>query len=69
MNEKASDEKGLVLYNPTTLKEVKFDDSLLEEFREHEKFLLKVFGWTQTLRDKYGYDRLDELCTLNANDS
>jgi len=24
------------------------------EFKEHEKFLLKIFDWEQTLREKYG---------------
>ena len=27
---------------------------LYREFKEHEKFLLKIFGWKQTLREKYG---------------
>ena len=54
LDEKMSDENEIVIYNPVTLKRVKLDDKLMEEFKEHEKFLLKVFGWEQTLREKYG---------------
>ncbi len=25
-----------------------------KKFKEHEKILLKIFGWKQTLREKYG---------------
>ena len=27
---------------------------LWKKVQEHEKFLLKIFGWEQTLREKYG---------------
>jgi len=54
LDEKMSDENEIVIYNPVTLKRVKLDDKLMEEFKEHEKFLLKIFGWEQTLREKYG---------------
>ena len=33
------------------VKSVKFHN-LMEEFKKHEKFLLKTFGWTQTLKEK-----------------
>ena len=49
-----SDENGIVIYNPSTFKNLRLDDKLIEEFREHEKFLLKIFGWEQTLAEKYG---------------
>jgi len=54
LDEKMSDENEIIIYNPVTLKRVKLDDKLMEEFKEHEKFLLKIFGWEQTLREKYG---------------
>ena len=54
LDEKMSNENEIVIYNPVTLKRLKLDDKLMEEFKEHEKFLLKIFGWEQTLREKYG---------------
>ena len=54
LDDKMSDENEIVIYNPVTLEKVKLDDKLMEEFKEHEKFLLKIFGWEQTLREKYG---------------
>ena len=54
LDEKMSNENEIVIYNPVTLKRLKLDDKLMEEFKEHEKFLLKIFGWKQTLREKYG---------------
>ena len=54
LDEKASNEKEIVLYNPITLKRLTINDKTIEAFEEHEKFLLKVFGWNQTLREKYG---------------
>jgi len=54
LDEKMSDANVIVIYNPSTFKKLKLDDKLIEEFREHEKFLLKVFGWEQTLAEKYG---------------
>jgi hypothetical protein len=26
----------------------------MNEFKEHDKFLLKAFGWKETLKEKYG---------------
>jgi len=26
----------------------------MEKFQEHEKIILKAFGWTQTFKEKYG---------------
>ena len=53
LDEKMSDENAIVIYNPVTLKSVKLNNKLMEEFKEHDKFLLKVFGWKQTLKEKY----------------
>lgn len=54
LDEKMSNENEIVIYNPATLERLKLDDKLMEEFKEHEKFLLKIFDWKQTLREKYG---------------
>lgn len=54
LDEKMSNEKEIVIYNPATLGRLKLNDKLMEEFKEHEKFLLKIFGWEQTLVEKYG---------------
>ena len=54
LDEKMSDENEIVVYSPVTLKRLKINDELMEEFKEHEKFLLKTFGWKETLREKYG---------------
>ena len=54
LDEKMSDENEIVIYSPVTLKRLKINDELMEEFKEHEKFLLKTFGWKETLREKYG---------------
>jgi len=54
LDEKMSDENEIVIYNPSTFKKIRLDEKLIEEFREHEKFLLKTFGWEQTLSEKYG---------------
>lgn len=54
LDEKMSDENEIVVYSPVTLKKLKINDELMEEFKEHEKFLLKAFGWKETLREKYG---------------
>ncbi|MEE8400766.1 MAG: hypothetical protein V3R86_01250, partial [Candidatus Hydrothermarchaeaceae archaeon] len=54
LDEKMSDETEIVIYSPATLKRLKINDKLMEKFKEHEKFLLKTFGWKQTLREKYG---------------
>ncbi|MGB5933292.1 MAG: hypothetical protein WBH57_09530 [Anaerolineae bacterium] len=54
LDEKMSDENEIVIYSPVTFKKLELNDELMEKFQEHEKFLLKTFGWTQTLREKYG---------------
>jgi hypothetical protein len=54
LDQKLSDENEIVIYNPSTFEKLKLDDKLMEEFKEYEKFLLKVFGWEQTLAEKYG---------------
>ena len=54
LDEKMSSENEIVIYNPVTLERLKIDDKLMKEFKEHDKFLLKIFGWKQTLREKYG---------------
>ena len=54
LDEKMSDENVIVIFNPSTFKKLRLDDKLIEEFKEHEKFLLKIFGWEQTLAEKYG---------------
>ena len=54
LDEKMSDRNQIVIYSPVTLKRLKIDDKLMNKFKEHEKFLLKTFGWNQTLREKYG---------------
>jgi hypothetical protein len=54
LDEKMSNENEIVIYNPVTLGRLKLNDKLLEEYKEHEKFLLKIFGWEQTLVEKYG---------------
>ena len=54
LDEKMSNENEIVIYNPVTLERLKLDDKLMEEFKEHEKLLLKIFDWKQTLRGKYG---------------
>ena len=54
LDEKMSNENRIVIYNASTFKTRTLDDKLIEEFKEHEKFLLKFFGWKQTLAEKYG---------------
>lgn len=54
LDEKMSDENEILIYSPVTLKKLKINDELMEEFEEHEKFLLKTFGWKETLKEKYG---------------
>jgi len=53
LDEKMSNENEIVIYSPVTFKKLRLDDKLIEEFKEHEKFLLKTFGWIQTLKEKY----------------
>lgn len=54
LDERISNESEIVIYNPSTLERLKLNNKLMEEFRDNEKFLLKTFGWKQTLREKYG---------------
>lgn len=54
LDDKLSSENAIVIYNPVTLDRLKLNDKLMEEFKEHEKFLLAIFGWKQTLREKCG---------------
>jgi len=54
LDEKMSNENNIVIYNPNTLKRLKLNDEIMERFQEHKKILLKVFGWEQTLKEKYG---------------
>jgi hypothetical protein len=49
-----SNENEIVIYSPITFKRLKLNDKLMEEFSEHEEYLLKIFGWGQTLEEKYG---------------
>jgi len=53
LDEKLSDNNEVVIYNPNTFKRLKLNDQLMRKFQEHEKILLKVFGWEQTLKEKY----------------
>ncbi|MFH1900845.1 MAG: hypothetical protein ABIK26_01180 [Candidatus Omnitrophota bacterium] len=53
LDEKMSNENEIVIYSPVTFKKLRLNDELIEDFKEHEKFLLKTFGWTQTLKEKY----------------
>ena len=58
LDEKMSNEDEIVIYNPVNFKgwekaqRLKLNDETMERFQKHEKFLLKVFGWEQTLREK-----------------
>ena len=58
LDEKLSNENEIVIYNPANFKgcekaqRFKLNDQTMKKFQEHEKILLKVFGWEQTLREK-----------------
>jgi len=52
LDEKMSTENEIIIYSPVTFKTRKLNDETMKIFREHEKILLKVFGWEQTLREK-----------------
>lgn len=52
LDEKLSNNNEVVIYNPNTFKRLKLNDDLMKKFQEHEKVLLKAFGWEQTLREK-----------------
>ena len=53
LDEKVSNENEIVLSSPVIFKRLIINDELMKKFQEHEKFLLKIFGWEQTLREKY----------------
>ena len=59
LDEKMSNENEIVIYNPANFKgwekaqRLKLNNETMKKFQEHEKFLLKVFGWEQTLKEKY----------------
>lgn len=52
LDEKLSNNNEVVIYNPNTFKILKLNDEIMRKFQEHEKILLRVFGWEQTLREK-----------------
>jgi len=52
LDEKMSNGKEVVIYSPVTFKRLKLNNETMERFLEHEKILLKVFGWEQTLRER-----------------
>ena len=52
LDEKMSNDNELVLYSPISFKTIKIDSNLIKRFKEHERFLLKIFGWEQTLKEK-----------------
>ncbi|MGB8523770.1 MAG: hypothetical protein WCD43_12445 [Candidatus Acidiferrales bacterium] len=54
LDEKLSTENEIVIYNPLNFKSLKLNHEMMQKFQEHEKVLLKVFGWKQTLKEKYG---------------
>lgn len=54
LDEKMSNENEIVIRNPNTFKSLKLNEEMMKRFQEHEKILLKAFGWKQTLKEKYG---------------
>jgi hypothetical protein len=54
LDEKTSTEDAIVIYNPVNFNTLRLDDQMMDKFQEHERILLKTFGWKQTLREKYG---------------
>ena len=58
LDEKMSNENEVVIYNPVNFRgwekaqRFKLNDQTMRKFQEHEKILLKVFGWEQTLKEK-----------------
>ena len=53
LDEKRSNQNEIILFSPISFSRININSKLIEKFKEHEKFLLKIFGWKQTLRDKY----------------
>ena len=62
LDEKISNEDEIVIYNPITFKRLKLNNELMGRFQEHEKILLKVFGWEQTLREKEEFAAKAKIC-------
>ena len=54
LDEWESNEKEIVIHNPSIIKKIKMNSKSMAEFKEHEKFILKTFGCKQTLKEKYG---------------
>ena len=58
LDEKMSNNNEVVIYNPVNFRgwekaqRFKLNDQTMKKFQEHEKILLKVFGWEQTLKEK-----------------
>jgi len=52
LDEKMSNENEIIIYSPVNFKRLKLNDEIMERFQEHEKILLKAFGWEQTLKEK-----------------
>lgn len=58
LDEKMSNENEIVIYNPANFKgwekaqRLKLNNETMKRFQGHERILLKVFGWEQTLREK-----------------
>lgn len=53
LDEKRSNEEEIILFSPISFRILKINDKSIEKFKDHEKFLLKIFGWEQTLKEKY----------------
>ncbi len=53
LDEWESNENEIVIYHPNLFKKIRLNDKSMTEFKEHEKYLLKTFGWEQTLKEKY----------------
>jgi len=55
LDEKRSNKNEIVLYqiSPISFKTIKIDSNLVDKFKEHELYLLKIFGWEQTFKEKY----------------
>lgn len=56
LEEGRSTEDEIVLYTPISFRKITINSSLIEEFEEYERYLLKIFGWEQTLKEKYNLE-------------
>ena len=54
LDEKGSTEKDIKIYKFSPWKTLTFNDKLMEEFIENEKFLLNTLGWGTIAKQKYG---------------